>query len=143
MPVQLIPEGQQAVTPYLVVNNAAALISFLQEAFNAKELVRHARPDGTIMHAQLNIGGSVVMMGEPMGDQRPMPAMLHLYVDNVDEVYQQALDAGASSIMPPTDQFYGDRSGGVTDKHGNHWWIATHIEDVSKEEMATRMAAAC
>lgn len=142
MSVQTIPEGQQSVTPYLVVNDAAALISFLQEAFNAKELVRHARPDGTVMHAQLKIGGSVVMMGEPMGDQRPMPAMLHLYVENVDEVYRQALDAGATSIMPPTDQFYGDRSGAVADKHGNHWWIATHIEDVSKEEMATRMAAA-
>ncbi len=143
MSVQPIPEGQQSVTPYLVVKDAAALIAFLQDAFDAEVLVRHARPDGTIMHAQLRIGGSVVMMGEPMGDQTPMPAMLHLYVEAVDQVYQQALDAGATSIMAPTDQFYGDRSGGVADKHGNHWWIATHIEDVSNEEMAKRMAAHC
>lgn len=143
MPVQPIPEGQQSVTVYLVINDAAALITFLGDAFGAKELARHARPDGTIMHAQLRIGGSVVMMSEPMGGQKTMPAMLHLYVGNVDEVYQRALDAGASSIMPPTDQFYGDRSGAVLDKHGNQWWIATHIEDVSKEEMAKRMAEAC
>ena len=142
MPVQPIPEGQQSVTPYLVVKDAAALIDFAQSAFDAKEIVRHARPDGTIMHAQLRIGESVVMLGQPMGDQPAMPAMLHVYVENVDEVYRQAMAAGATSIMEPTDQFYGDRSGGVADKHGNHWWIGTHIEDVSKEEMAKRMAAA-
>ncbi len=143
MSVPPIPEGQQSVTPYLVVKDAAALIAFLKSAFDAKEMLCHARSDGTIIHAQLKIGGSVVMMGEPMGDQQPMPAMLHLYVEAVDRVYQQALDAGATSIMPPADQFYGDRSGGVTDRHGNQWWIATHIEDVSNEEMARRMAAAC
>ena len=142
MPVHAIPEGQQSVTPYLVVKDAAALIDFLRDAFGADEMVRHARPDGTVMHAQLRIGDSVVMMGEPMDDQNLMPAMLHLYVENVDEVYQRALDAGASSIVEPTDQFYGDRSGGVADKHGNQWWIATHIEDVSEDEMAKRMAAA-
>ncbi|MGI9451871.1 MAG: VOC family protein [Geminicoccaceae bacterium] len=142
MAVQPIPEGQQSVTPYLVVKDAAALIDFLRRAFDAREMVRHARPDGTIMHAQIKIGDSVMMMGEPMGDQGTMPAMLHLYVANVDQVYEQALAAGATSIMPPTDQFYGDRSGAVADKHGNHWWIGTHIEDVSKEEMVKRMAAA-
>lgn len=143
MPVQPIPEGQQSVTPYLVVRDAASLIAFLKRAFEAEELARHARPDGTIMHAQIKIGSSIIMMGEPMGDQELMPAMLHLYVEAVDEVYQKALDAGATSIMEPTDQFYGDRSGGITDTHGNQWWIGTHIEDVSKEEMAKRMAAAC
>ena len=143
MAVKPIPEGQQSVTPYLVVRDAASLITFLKQAFDADELIRHARPDGTIMHAQIKIGSSIVMMGEPMGDQKPVPSMLHLYVEAVDEVYQKALDAGATSIMEPTDQFYGDRSGGVIDTHGNQWWIGTHIEDVSKEEMVERMAAHC
>lgn len=143
MPIPAIPEGQQSVTPYLVVKDVASLIAFLKTAFDAEEKIRHARPDGTVMHAQVKIGGSLVMMGEPMGDQQLIPAMLHLYVEAVDEVYQKALDAGATSIMAPTDQFYGDRSGGIVDKHGNQWWIATHIEDVSEEEMAKRMAAAC
>lgn len=142
MSVLPIPEGQQSVTPYLVVRDAASLITFLKDAFDAEEVIRHARPDGTIMHAQIRIGQSLVMMGEPMGDQQPFPAMLHLYVDAVDDVYQQALQAGATSIMEPSDQFYGDRSGGIADKHGNTWWIATHLEDVSADEMAKRMAAA-
>lgn len=142
MSVSPIPEGQQSVTPYLVVHDAASLITFLQSAFDAEEIIRHARPDGTIMHAQIKIGQSLVMMGEPMGNQQPKPAMLHLYVDAVDDVYQNALEAGATSIMEPSDQFYGDRCSGVTDKHGNTWWIASHIEDVSGEEMAKRIAAA-
>lgn len=142
MSVRPIPEGQQSVTPYLVVKDAASLIDFLQRAFDAEVLIRHGRPDGGIMHAQVRIGSSLVMMGEPMGEQRTMPTMLHLYVEGVDEIYQRALDAGATSLMAPEDQFYGDRSGAVIDGEGNQWWIATHIEDVSDEEMARRMAAA-
>ena len=142
MSVKAIPEGQQSVTPYLVIRDAAALITFLKEAFDATVLVCHSRADGTVMHAQIKIGSSLIMMGDPMENQNLMPAMLHLYVEKVDDVYQQALDAGATSIMPPADHFYGDRAGAVLDKHGNQWWISTHIEDVSDEEMAKRMAEA-
>ena len=141
MTVQSIPEGYHTVTPYLVVRGVAQLIDFLKQAFAAEELVRMDQPDGTIMHAEVKIGDSRVMMGEASGDVKPMPAMLHLYVEDTDAVYQRALQVGATSLREPEDQFYGDRLGGVGDAFGNQWWLATHIEDVSPEEMARRAAA--
>lgn len=140
MTVKPIPEGYHTVTPYLVVQEAAKLIDFLKQAFDAEEIHRMARPDGTIMHAEIKIGDSRVMMAEASGDVKPMPAMLHLYVEDTDAVYRQALQAGATSLREPEDQFYGDRIGGVRDSFGNQWWMATHIEDVSPEEMARRAA---
>ncbi len=140
MTIKPIPEGYHTVTPYLVVKGAAQLIDFLQQAFDAEETQRMALPDGTISHAEVRIGDSVVMMGEAGGDFKPMPAMFHLYVEDVDAVYQRALQAGATSVRAPEDQFYGDRTGGVQDSFGNQWWIATHIEDVPAEEMARRSA---
>ncbi len=94
------------------------------------------------MHAQVKIGDSFVMMGEPMGEFQPMPASIYLYVEDTDATYQRALEAGATSIMEPADQFYGDRNAGVKDPFGNLWWIGTHIEDVSPEEIEKRAKAA-
>lgn len=133
-----IPEGFTTVTPYLVVEDVEALISFLEKAFGARETERLYRSDGSIMHAQVQVGDAMIMMGGATPDFRPIISMVHLYVTDVDAAYAQALVAGATSIMPPDDQFYGDRSGGVTDPSGNRWWIATHIEDVSPEDMQKR-----
>jgi uncharacterized glyoxalase superfamily protein PhnB len=142
MAVTPIPDGYHAITPYLVVPGVARLIDFLTQAFGAEMVHRpHTRPDGTIMHAEVKIGDSRVMMGEPMGEFTAMPASLYLYVEDADAVYAQAIQAGATSIMPPADQFYGDRHGGVRDPSGNIWWIATHIEDVAPDELERRAAA--
>lgn len=138
MAVQPIPEGFHTLTPYLVVSGVAKLIDFLKKAFDAVEVHRTARPDGTVMHAELKIGSSILMMGEACGQWPAMPASLYMYVKNADAVYRQALAAGGVSIMEPANQFYGDRHGGVKDPSGNMWWIATHIEDVPPDELARR-----
>ena len=137
MAAKAIPDGYHSVMPYLVVKGAAQLIDFLKEAFGAEETFRMPGGGG-IMHAEMRIGDSVVMMSDATGEQGPMPAMLHLYVEGVDAVYRRALQAGATSIREPEDQFYGDRSAGVKDAFGNLWWIATHIEDVPVEELDRR-----
>jgi uncharacterized glyoxalase superfamily protein PhnB len=142
MAVKPIPEGYHNVTPYLVVRDVAALIEFLKRAFDAKETYRMPRADGTVMHAEVRIGDSNIMLGEPMGEWKPMPASLYLYVEDADAVYQRAIQSGAISLMQPADQFYGDRHGGVKDPSGNHWWIATHKEDVAPEELSRRAEAA-
>jgi len=141
MAVKPIPDGYHSVTPFLIVPGAAKLLDFLQQAFEAQELHRMPRPDGTIMHAEVRIGDSLVMMGEPMGDGQPLFGSLYLYVHDVDAVYKRALQAGATSTSEPADQFYGDRSAGIKDPVGNQWWIATHKEDVPPEEIARRAAA--
>lgn len=142
MPVKPIPEGYHTVTPYLTVPGVARLIEFLKQAFGAEEKERMARPDGAVMHAEVRIGDSMVMLGEPSGNFSPMPAMIYLYVDDTDAAYRRALEAGATSMMEPADQFYGDRNAGVKDPSGNLWWIATHKEDVPPEEMKRRAEAA-
>jgi PhnB protein len=141
MAVRPIPEGYHTVTPYLVVQGVPRLIDFLKRAFDAREIMRMPRPDGTIMHAEVRLGDSAVMMGEAMGEFKPMPGSMYLYVDDTDATYQRALQAGATSTMEPADQFWGDRYAGVVDPVGNHWWIATHIEDVLPEELARRAEA--
>lgn len=141
MAVKPIPKGYHSVTPYLVVEGVAKLIDFLRQAFDAQEIHRMRRPDGTIMHAEVRIGDSIVMMGEPMGEFHAMPGGLHLYVNDADAVYKRALQAGAISMREPANQFYGDRTAGVKDPVGNHWWIATHKEDVSPEELQKRAEA--
>jgi uncharacterized glyoxalase superfamily protein PhnB len=143
MAVQYAPKGFHTVTPLLAVEGAAKLIDFLKQAFGATE--SHPpmkRPDGVIMHADLTIGDSHIMLGEACGEWKPMPGSIYLYVPDADAVYQRALQAGAVSVMPMTDQFYGDRNGGVKDPCGNMWWIATHKEDVAPEELARRAEAA-
>ena len=140
--VKPIPEGYHSVTPYLIVSGVPKLMEFLKQAFDAKETVRMASPDGTVNHAEMVIGDSKVMMGELEPSRQRTPAGLYVYVADADKTYRRALEAGATSLMEPADQFYGDRSGGVVDAFGNTWWIATHIEDVAPQEMKQRAAAA-
>jgi PhnB protein len=141
MAVTPIPAGYHTVTPYLVVQGVAQLMDFLKQAFDAHEIMRMPLPDGTIMHAEVKIGDSTLMMGEARGEFKPMPGALYLYVADADATYTRALQAGATSTMEPADQFYGDRSAGVRDPVGNHWWIATHVEDVPPDELARRAEA--
>jgi PhnB protein len=146
MPVQPVPEGYHTVTPYLAVDDATAAIDFYRRAFGAKEQVRRAGPDGKISHAELEIGDSVVMLADPYPQLIAKPPKelggnsvgLFVYVENVDDLVQQAVDAGAALTMAPKDQFWGDRSGSVTDPFGHVWEIATHVEDVAPEELAKR-----
>jgi PhnB protein len=146
MPVQPVPEGYHTITPYLAVDDATAAIDFYQRAFGAKERVRRDGPDGRIVHAELEIGDSVVMLADPYPQLIAKPPKelggnsvgLFVYVENVDELVQQAIDAGATLTMAPKDQFWGDRSGSVTDPFGHAWEIATHVEDVPPDELAER-----
>ena len=141
MAVKPVPEGYHTATPYLIVPGVAKVIDFLKQTFDAEEIhERTSRPDGTVMHAEVRIGDSPIMLGEPMGQFQPMPASIYLYVADTDACYQRALKAGAASLMEPADQFYGDRNAGVRDSAGNVWWIGTHIEDVAPEEIARRAA---
>ena len=140
MAVKPIPEGYHTVTPYLAVEGAGRVLEFVKQAFGAEELFRMDTPDGKIGHAEVKIGDSVVMVADASTSDAgvAMAGMIHLYVDDIDKTYARALEAGATSLREPADQFYGDRTGGVKDSAGNHWWIATHVEDVPPEEMATR-----
>jgi PhnB protein len=142
MSVKSIPVGHHTVTPYLTVRGAAKVIDFLKHAFGAEmaqEPVK--RQDGTIMHADIKIGDSHVMIAEESEMCKATPSSLYLYVPDVDSVYKQAIKAGGKTIMEPVDMFYGDRSGGVTDASGNSWMIATHKEDVAPQEMTKRAEA--
>lgn len=141
--VNAIPDGYHTVTPYLVVNQVADYIQFLERAFDAREMHRSATPDGTIMHAAVQIGDSMVMMGQASEGWKPNTTMLYLYVADVDRTYHRAVEAGATVIREPKDEFYGDRSAGLQDAWGNQWWVATHIEDVHPEELQRRFAASC
>jgi len=140
--VKAVPEGYHTITPYLIVDGADKLIEFLKAAFGATVTMTMTQPDGKIGHTELRIGDSMLMMSEARGEWPAMPVMLYLYVEDVDATYQKAIDAGATSIMPVKDQFYGDRSGGVKDMCGNQWFIGTHKEDMSPEELNRRHEAA-
>lgn len=142
MAVKPIPDGYHTVTPYLVVRGVAQVLEFITRAFGATETNRMTGPDGTIGHATARIGDSMVMLGEARGEWKPTEAMLYLYVPDTDAAYQRALAAGATSLMEPADQFYGDRNAGVKDPLGTSWWIATHLEDVAPEEIQRRSAMA-
>lgn len=142
MAVKPIPEGYHTVTPYLVVADVRQVIDFVKQAFGAEELSPPMEmPNGRIMHAEIRIGDSPIMLGEASGEHKPTPAMLYLYVPDVDAVYRKAVAAGGTSIMAPADQFYGDRNAGVKDAAGNQWWIGTHKEDVPPDEMRRRAEA--
>jgi PhnB protein len=140
MAVKPIPEGYHSVTPYLVARGADKTIEFLKEAFGAEVVFDPLkRPDGTILHAEVKIGDSRVMLSEGTEQHKPMPTMLYLYVPDVDASYRQALAAGGTKMKDPTDEFFGDRTAGVKDPSGNHWEIATHKEDVSPQELKKRV----
>ena len=143
-----IPEGYHTVTPYLVVNDAAAAIDFYKRAFGATEVMRMPRPDGKIGHAELKVGDSMIMLTDetPQAGMRSphtlggSPVGIFLYVKDVDAMFSQALAAGARSDMPVTDMFWGDRYGKLTDTFGHQWHLATHKEDVAPQEMQKRAA---
>ncbi|HYY06011.1 MAG TPA: VOC family protein [Candidatus Limnocylindria bacterium] len=139
--IKPIPEGFHTVTPFLVLKDAHRAIEFYKRAFGAEERFRMPTPDGKVGHAELQIGDSIVMLSEAI--QEPVTsASMYLYVPNVDAVCQRAVAAGAQATMPPTDMFWGDRFGRVTDPFGVRWGIATHTEDVSPEEIGRRAAQA-
>lgn len=142
MAVKPIPEGYHTVTPYLVVEGAAGLIDFLKQAFDAEEIFRMPGPNDTIGHAEVKIGNSMIMLADASAEHPASACMICLYVEDVDTLYQRAVAAGATSIKEPANQFYGDRSGGVKDASGVNWWISTHVEDVSPEELQKRAATA-
>jgi PhnB protein len=137
-----IPDGMTSITPYLTVPGVARLIEFLEQAFDGKVEERMEGPGGAVMHAQVRIRGSVVMMGEASDHWKAMPSQIYLYVEDMDNLYARAMAAGGTSIREPFDEFYGDRVGAVKDPSGNIWWMATHTEDVAHEEMMRRMKAA-
>jgi PhnB protein len=149
MKVKPIPEGYHAITPYLMIKGASQAIEFYAKAFGAKEVFRMSMPDGRVGHAEIQIGDSRLMLADEfpeMGFLGPQSrggstVSILLYVDNVDEVFAQAISAGATAFRNVQNQFYGDRSGSLTDPFGHQWTIATHVEDVSEEEMKRRLAS--
>lgn len=141
MPVKPLPDNTPRVSPYLIVTDVSKTINFAKEVFGASEIDEMKLPDGTVNHGSVKIGDSLIMMGKASENYPPQPAMLYIYVENTDSAYKLALEKGATSIMEPADQFYGDRNAGVKDSDGISWWIATHIEDVSNAEIQKRNEA--
>ena len=148
--VKPVPDGYHTLTPYLRVDGGAAAIEFYKKAFGATELFRFPRQDGRIGHAEIQIGDSRIMLSDEfpeMGFAGPKTrggtsVQLLIYTDHCDAMVERAVAAGATLTRPVADQFYGDRSGGVTDPYGHVWWISTHVEDVPPEELQKRAKAA-
>jgi PhnB protein len=151
MSVKPIPDGYHSVTPYLIVKDAAAALEFYHSAFNAEEIMRLSDPSGGIMHCEFKIGDSHIMMANEfpdMGYFGPQtlggsPVTICLYVENVDEMFRQAIEAGGVEIKPVEDQFYGDRSGTLKDPSGHVWTITTHIKDLTPTEIEERFKQMC
>ncbi|HWN82081.1 MAG TPA: VOC family protein [Candidatus Udaeobacter sp.] len=149
MAVKPIPDGYYTATPYLIVKGAARALDFYKQAFGAQELMRFPMPDGKIGHAEIKIGNSPIMLADEfpeMGHKSPeslggSPVSLMLYVPDSDKTFAQAIKAGGKELQPLKDQFYGDRSGTLTDPFGHVWTVSTHKEDVSPEEMDRRHKA--
>lgn len=141
MAVNPVPEGFHTVVPYLTVDDAGALINFIEKAFDAKVTYSMKDEDGSVRHAEAKIGDSMIMIGQARDEWKSRPGMFCLYVSDCDSLFKRALAAGAKVIRDIADQPYGDRSGGVEDSQGNQWWISTHVEDVSPEEVERRMKA--
>jgi PhnB protein len=149
MAVQPVPEGSQSVTAYLIVKDAARALEFYCRAFGATEIYRLVEPGGRIGHAEFRIGGSTLMLADEypdFGSVAPTslggtPVKMHLRVADVDSLMRRAIAAGATELRAAKDQFHGERSGMLADPFGHHWFVATHIEDVSPEEMQKRFTA--
>ncbi len=148
--VKPIPDNYPQVVPYLCVDGASAAIEFYRNVFGATERMRMSEPDGTIGHAELEIGTALIMLSDEypdLGIRAPKtiggtPVTISVYVEDVDDVFTRAIHTGATALRPVKDQFYGDRTGQFEDPFGHRWSVATHIEDVSPQEMAERAAAA-
>lgn len=146
-----IPQGMHTVTPHLICAGAAEAIEFYKQAFGAVELSRMLSPEGKVMHASIRIGDSVIMLNdetpqwESYGPKhlKGSPVTIHLYVEDADAVFAQAVKAGAKATMPPEDMFWGDRYGKVEDPFGHQWSIGTHVRDVAPEEMQKAMEQMC
>ncbi len=147
--VNPIPEGFHTVTPHIIVKNASKAIDFYAKAFGATEICRMPGPDGkSVMHAEIQVGNSRIMLAEENPDWQckgptllgGTPVTIHLYVKDADAAFKKAVDAGAEATMPVDTMFWGDRYGKVTDPFGHSWSVATHVEDVSPEDMQQRMA---
>jgi PhnB protein len=149
MSVKAIPDGYYSLTPYLVCKGAAKAIEFYAKVFGAQETVRMPGPGGSIAHAEVKIGNSMLMLADENTERGHLspetiggsPCSIMFYADDVDDVFKRAVAAGAKAEMPPTDMFWGDRMGNLVDPFGHKWAVATHKEDVSPEEMEKRMAA--
>jgi PhnB protein len=141
MATNYMPPGRHTVTPYLMADKADELIRFAQQTFDAQVLQRVDNPDGKLMHAELKIGDSTLMLGQASAEHPANKTMLYLYFPNVDEVFRKGVAAGATAVQEPQDQFYGDRAGALKDTSGHIWWVACHLEDVSDAELKQRMAA--
>ena len=147
--VKPIPDGYHTATPYLIIDGAARALEFYKQAFGATELMRMPGPNGQVMHAEIRIGDSPIMLADEapeMGYRGPQAyggtsVSLMLYVENVDAAFERAVAAGAKVLRPLQNQFYGDRSGTVSDPFGHVWTLASHVEDVSPEEIDARFAA--
>jgi PhnB protein len=143
---QAIPKGYHSVTPSLVVAGAAKAIDFYKKALGAEEVMRFPGPDGSVMHAEIRIGDSTIMLGDEMpeqGGRSPKsyggtPVSFFVYKENVDAAWKRAVDAGAKEIMPLDNQFWGDRTGCLEDPFGHRWWLAQHVEDLTQEELQKR-----
>ncbi len=141
MTVSYVPAGYRTLTPYVMLRGADRFLSYIGRAFDAREVGRTTDAQGTIKNAEIQIGDSMLYLAEAPAGRPTMPASLYLYVPDCDATYRRAIEAGATSIMEPKDRYYGDRICGVTDPFGNFWWIATHIEDVSPDEIQRRSDA--
>ena len=138
-----IPKGYHTVTPSLFVAGAAKAIDFYKKALGAEELMRFPGPDGKIMHAEIKVGDSIIMLADEMpdmGGRSPKsiggtPVSFFVYGENVDAAWKRAVDAGAREVQPLADQFWGDRTGCLEDPFGHHWWLAQHIEDLTPEQI--------
>ena len=133
-----IPKGYHSVTPYLSVPKASLLVDFILKAFGGRERERILRPDGSIMHTEIRIGDSLVMIGEPRGEWKPQPSILYVYVPDVNAVYLKALAAGGASVVSPNKTFWGDCAACVRDFADNQWWIATRLENLKPDEVQKR-----
>ena len=136
--VAKVPDGYRTVTPFIVVDDVTAFIEFTRRAFDARVDRLMRSEDGVVRHATIQIRDSKLMVSSGTELYEARPCALHLYVEDTDALYARALAAGATSLEPPTDQFYGDRRAGVADAWGNHFWIATHVEDVGEEQLRIR-----
>ena len=136
-----IPDGYRSITPYLKLPNCGRLIEFLKQAFGAVEKARLEKPDGSVLHAEIVIGDSLLMVHEAPGHWAPKPGTFYHYVADVDATHARAIAAGGTSVFEPADMYYGDRVSCVTDVAGNDWWLAQRIETLSIDEVQQRATA--